>query len=130
MIDMNKKQILETLKKYNFDKDKYLVISGAAMVLLGIKENTSDIDLAVADDYYEYLLKNVSCTFDRVNEFGKVSYTIDNVIDFCTTYYENSKEFIENIPVQQPQKILELKISLNRKKDKKDIKLIKEYMNE
>ena len=127
---MNKKEIIETLKKYNFDNDKYLVISGAAMVLLGIKETTSDIDIAVTDDYYDYLLKNISCTFDRVNEYGMASYSIDNVIDFCTTYYDNNKCFVGDIPVQNSQKILELKVSLNREKDKKDIKLIKEYMNE
>ncbi len=127
---MNKKEIIETLRKYNFDKDKYLVISGAAMVLLGIKESTTDIDIAVTDDYYKFLLENISCTFDRVNEYGMESYSIDNVIDFCTTYYDANKFFIEDIPVQEPQKILELKISLNREKDKKDIKLIKEYMNE
>lgn len=127
---MNKEKIIEILKKYNFDKDKYLVISGAAMVLLGIKENTSDIDIAVTDDYYNYLIKNISCTIDRINEYGKTSYSIDQIIDFCTTYYEEDKFFIENIPVQQPKKILKLKRNLNRKKDINDIKLIKEFLNE
>lgn len=101
---MNKEKIIETLKKYNFNKDKYLVISGAAMVLLGIKQNTSDIDIAVTDDYYNYLIENISCTIDRINEYGKTSYSIDQIIDFCTTYYEEDKLFIENIPVQKPEK--------------------------
>ena len=127
---MNRTKIIETLKKYNFDKDEYLVISSAAMVILGIKESTSDIDIAVTDDYYNYLIENISCTFDRVNEYGMTSYSIDNVIDFCTTYYDEEKQFVENIPLQTPQKILKLKKSLNREKDTKDIKFIKEYINE
>lgn len=130
MIDMNKSQILEKLKKYNFDKNQYLVISSAAMVILGIKEETSDIDIAVTESYYKYLLKNKDCVFERVNEYGISCYLIDEIINFATTYYDINKIFIEDIPVQQPKKILELKRSLNREKDKKDINLIKEFINE
>ena len=54
MIDMNKEDIINILNKYNFDKDNYVVISGAAMVLLGIKDKTSDIDISVTDSYYNY----------------------------------------------------------------------------
>ena len=35
---MNKKQIISFLKKLNLDENKYVVISGAAMVLYGFKE--------------------------------------------------------------------------------------------
>ena len=51
MIDMNKEKIVDILKKYNFDKDEYIVISGACMVLYGIKETTSDIDISVTGVY-------------------------------------------------------------------------------
>lgn len=44
---MNKDKIIEVLKKYNFDKNSYVVISGAAMTMLGIKDKTNDIDIAV-----------------------------------------------------------------------------------
>lgn len=127
---MNRNEIIEILRKYNFDKDEYLVISSAAMVILGIKEETSDIDIAVTKSYYEYLLKNMPCAFERTNEYGVDCYLIDNIINFATTYYDENKCFVENIPVQNPQKILKLKRLLNREKDIKDIKLIKEYINE
>ena len=52
---MNKREIIEKLKKYNFDFSKYIVISGAAMVIHDVKEETSDIDIAVSDDYYLFL---------------------------------------------------------------------------
>ena len=52
---MNKKDIYETLQKYNFEKNKYIVISGAAMVIQGVKDSTTDIDIAVSKDYYNYL---------------------------------------------------------------------------
>ncbi len=130
MIDMNKKDIIDTLKKYNFDSTKYIVISSAAMVLLGIKDTTKDIDIAVSDDYYEYLLKNYNCKFERINEYGKKVYFIHDIINFSSTYYKNNRLIIEEIPIQTANDILELKLFLKREKDYKDIELIKEYINE
>lgn len=130
MIDMNKKDIINTLKKYNFDPTKYIVISSAAMVLLGIKDTTKDIDIAVSDDYYEYLLKNYNCKFERINEYGKKVYFIHDIINFSSTYYKNNRLIIEEIPIQTANDILELKLFLKREKDYKDIELIKEYINE
>lgn len=130
MIDMNKKDIIDTLKKYNFDSTKYILISSAAMVLLGIKDTTKDIDIAVSDDYYEYLLKNYNCKFERINEYGKKVYFIHDIINFSSTYYKNNRLIIEEIPIQTANDILELKLFLKREKDYKDIELIKEYINE
>ena len=130
MIDMKKDEIIKTLKKYNFDNSKYIVISGAAMVLLGIKESTSDIDIAVTKDYYNYLLGNYNCTFDRVNEFNNKCYLIDDVINIGVDWYSEDKEFIDDIPCSTEEDILELKEYLNRKKDSADIKKIKKYIKE
>ena len=124
---MNKKDIINILNKYKFDKDNYIVISGAAMVLYGIKDTTSDIDIAVSDEYYDYLLSNYNCTFERINEYNEKVYFIDNIINFSRTYYNEKKEYISNIPVQSIEKILELKQHLNRDKDKIDIEKIKKY---
>ena len=130
MIDMNKKEILKILKQYKFDKDKYIVISGAAMVLLGIKEKTNDIDIAVKKEYMEYLLNNYNCTFEKINTYNEKVYFIDDIINFSTSYYKKNHTLIDNIPVQEIKDIVELKLYLNRDKDKKDIKLIKEFINE
>ncbi len=45
---MNKNKINEILNYYSLDNNKYIVISGAAMVLQDVKEYTSDIDIAVS----------------------------------------------------------------------------------
>ena len=124
---MNRKEIIEKLKQYNFDKSNYIVISGAAMVLLGIKDKTSDIDIAVTQDYNDYLVDNYNVTFDRINEYNEPVYFIDNIINFAVTYYSNKKEYVEDIPVQNVNDILRLKKRLNREKDKKDIEKLEEY---
>ncbi len=127
---MNKEELINTLKKYNFDNHKYLVISGAAMVLLGIKEHTSDIDIAVTPDYYNYLINNYNCIFERINEFNNKCYIIDDVINFGIDYYSENKNIINDIPIQTKGDLIKLKEFLNREKDIIDIKKIKEFYNE
>jgi len=122
---MTKEDIINLLKQYNLNSHKYIVISGAAMVLYGLKEKTADVDIAVDKEYYEYLLNNYNCTFDKINEYGVKVYFIDNIINFSTTYYDSNFIIIDNIKVQSIEDILILKQKLNREKDKKDITLIK-----
>ena len=125
---MNRENIIKILKKYNFDNEKYIVISGASMVIHGIKDNTSDIDIAVTKDYYEYLLNHYECIFEVTNMFNHRIYIIDNIINFGVDYF-TKPEFIEDIPVQTLDDVLSLKKSLNRDKDKKDIELIENKNN-
>lgn len=127
---MNKVDVINIVKKYNFDVNKYIIISGANMVLRGIKSETVDIDIAVESDYYSYLIENYNCVYERTNEYGVDCYLIDGVINFATTYYSCKKEFINGVPLQTIEELLKLKKELNRKKDQKDIILIKEYINE
>ncbi len=126
---MDKNAILKKLKEFNLDKSKYLVISGGAMVLLGIKDTTKDIDIAVSKDYCEYLLNNYSCEFDRVNEFNHKCYNLD-VFNFGIDYYSDDYEEVEGIRVQTVEDIIKLKRFLNREKDKEDIKKLIKYKGE
>lgn len=121
---MNKKEIISILKKYNFDKNEYVVISGAAMVLYNLKETTSDIDLSVSEDYLKFLLENYECTFDKLNEYGKEVYYIDDIINVGVSYMPNKKEFIDDIPVSSVDDIIKLKKHLNRDNDKIDLERI------
>lgn len=50
---MNKEEILEKLKTLDLDKNKYIIISGASLVLQGIIDTTSDIDMSCDKSYYE-----------------------------------------------------------------------------
>lgn len=126
---MDKSEILKKLKKFNLDKGKYLVISGAAMVLFEVKDTTKDIDIAVSKDYYEYLLNNYSCVFDRLNEFNHKCYNLD-VLNFGIDYYSENYVVVEGVRVQTVEDIIKLKRFLNREKDKEDIKKLIKYKGE
>lgn len=125
---MNKKQILNTLKKYNLDTSKYIVISGASLVLQDIKEEATDIDIAVTKDYYEFLKNEYNCEIEKEND-GVTVYYIDRVINFSTNYYDEKEVIMyEGFRIQSLEGIRNLKRKLNREKDIKDINLINKYL--
>lgn len=130
---VNRKEILDILSEYNFNFDEYVVISGAALVLLGVKEETKDIDISVTEDYYEYLEKNYECKLEKYDDKNDVNiYYIDDVINFSTNYYSDSEDdfvIINGVKVQSIPAISKLKETLNREKDIKDLKLIDEFLN-
>ena len=121
---MNKKELLKKLEEYNLDKDEYMLLAGASMVLRGLKKETFDIDIAVSSDYYDYLLNNYECEFEVVNNSGCKIYQIDNLLSFGTDHFNEDKDYILDFPCQRLEDILVLKKGLNRKKDQADIKKI------
>ena len=126
---MNREEILNQLKKYNLDTKNFIIIGSAALVLKGIKEKCNDIDIATTKEYNNHLLKNFKCQFQKEIDGHKV-YFIDNIINFSTHYYNDFKgERIEGYLTQTPNEVLKLKETLNREKDKKNIKLILDYLN-
>ena len=124
---MNKDDILKILLDFDFNKKEILILSGASMVLNDIKEKTYDIDLAVSSSYEKELLEKYNCKLKEQSNDCKV-YTIDDVIDFSTNYYDFDYDMINGYKVQKPKEVLKLKKILNRDKDKKDIKLIEKYL--
>ena len=124
---MNKEEIFKKLEYYNFNKKEILILSGASMVVNGIKAKTNDIDIAVSADYESELLKKYECKLKEKNNGNNV-YSIDNVIEFSINYYDFDYDIINEYKIQKPRDILKLKENLNRDKDKKDIELIKNHL--
>ncbi len=124
---MNKEEIFKTLEHYNFNKDQILILSGASMVVNNIKETTNDIDIAVSKEYEKELLKKYNCKLTKQFTNHKV-YSIDNIIEFSTNYYDFAYDIKNGFKFQKPKEILKLKQNLNRDKDKKDMTLIKNHL--
>ena len=118
---MNREEIIQKLKEYKLDINEYIVISGAAMVLYGFKEETRDIDISTTLEYKKYLLDHFNCELENKESDA---YMIDNILNFGINYYSEDKIFIDGIPTQKVEDIIKLKKFLNRDKDKKDLQLI------
>ncbi len=120
---MNKLEIIKKLNKLDFDKDKYIVISEASLVLQGIIEETSDIDLSCSQDFY----KNIN--WDRkIGAFDiEVKYQKDIEISF-NLYDLESIIDINGYQCMNAERCLEVKQMLNRKKDRKTIEKLDLYL--
>lgn len=127
---MNKDEVLQNLKKYNLDSEKFIIIGSASLVMHGLKDSCADIDIAVSREYNDYLLDKFTCRFDA-NVDGYDIYMIDDIINFSNHYYDEFKgQKIDGYWVQTLDEVLNLKRKLNREKDKKDIELILNYLNQ
>ena len=126
---MTKKDIIETLNNYNLDKDKFIIISGAALVLQNFSNQTHDIDIWVSKDYYEHLLSNFICEFDRINEFENKAFMIDDVINFSFDFFPKNYVYINGYKVASLRDCYNVKKLLNRDKDKELLLKLEKELN-
>ena len=125
---MNKVDIINILDKYNFDKNEFIIISGAALVLRDIKDSTNDIDIAVSNKLYLDLLNKYKCTFESIKNSNEVWF-LDNIINFSKNYMDSEYDRYMGYKIQSLESIYKLKQSLNRDKDQNDIKKIEKTLN-
>ena len=67
---MKKVELLNLLEKLNFPKDEYYVLSGASLVLRGIREEASDLDLCISEELFNQIADKYELTDDKKNEYG------------------------------------------------------------
>lgn len=126
---MDKNQIIKTIEKHKLDKSKFIVISGAALVLLGYEKTTEDIDIWCDNDYCNYILSNYDCEFERTNELGEKAYLFDNIINFGISFKPREIEIIDGIQCSSLRDVVELKKFLNRDKDRLIISELEKYLD-
>lgn len=124
---LDKNQILDKLKNLNFPKSQYCVMTGAALVLHGIKPETADIDIGCTSTLFKELL-NKGFEIKHKKPFEAI------IIDDCIEIYENwapeKTEIVEGIPVADIKSIRKYKEELGRHKDLKDIELIDKFLEQ
>lgn len=123
---MNRTDIIQRLKEINFEPGEYWVITGGAMVLYGMKEETSDIDLGcskkMADELEE---KGYSVAF-MDDGTRKIEFADD--IEIFENWLFDKVQMIEKIPVISIDGLVAMKKALGREKDFEDIRKIKNWM--
>ena len=80
---MKKIELLNLLKELNFPKDEYYVLSGASLVLRGIKEEANDLDLCISAKLFNQIKDKFNLTDERKNECGfyKINDNLEIVVD-------------------------------------------------
>ena len=124
---MKKIELLNLLKELNFPKDEYYVLSGASLVLRGIKEEANDLDLCISAELFNQIKDKFNLTDERKNECG--FYKINDNLEIVVDKKEDFKmEIGEKYNLENLQTILDFKIKRNKPKDKDDIENIKKYL--
>ena len=125
---MKKIELLNLLKELNFPKDEYYVLSGASLVLRGIKEEANDLDLCISKELFNQIKNKFNLTDERKNECG--FYKINDNLEIVVDKKEDFKmEIGEKYNLENLQTILDFKIKRNKPKDKEDIENIKKYLH-
>ena len=119
---MVKEDIIKRLMDLNFPITDYWLITGGAMVLYGLRDATNDIDLGCSKSLADMLEKN-GFTTTRLSD-GTRKITIADDIEIFEDWIFDKAEIKEGISVISLKGLLEMKKSLGREKDLKDIELI------
>ena len=124
---MNKEQLLSLLSKLNLPKHEYYVLSGASLVIRGIREQAKDLDLCISKELFEQIKDKYDLTEDKKNEFG--FYKVNDLLEIVVDEKEDfNMEVCEPYNLENLSTILEYKLKRNLAKDKTDVEKIKEYL--
>lgn len=129
---LSREDVIRIVNDLNLPKDKYVVTSGSAMVLHGLREKTNDVDITVDKELFEYY-ENMGhyVQYHKLND-NRTCILIDLTYDVQIIKAEEiPSEYvtvIDGIPTQTVEHLLEFKLGLNRDKDQNDIKVLKKYL--
>ncbi|MBU0572214.1 zinc ABC transporter substrate-binding protein [Patescibacteria group bacterium] len=127
--------VFEKVKKLNLPKDKYTVFGGGVLEALGIRKS-GDVDLVVTKDIYDKLKENrwkEMIRPDGTKSLKENNFDIATNLN-CEGYKASTKYLLEKsslikgVPFVNLEEIIKFKKCRNSKKDKNDIKLIKQHL--
>ena len=127
--------IPEILKEYSLNPSNSIVIGSGILNALKIRES-NDVDIVVKQETYNRLLKLSEFKIKNVSGLDFLSTktleiaTVWNVKNHIYTFEEllRNSVVIDKVRYITPEFLLSIKKEWLREKDKKDIKLIEEYL--
>ena len=124
---MKKADIIEKLRSFPYDTKDYWVITGGAMAMYGIREETSDIDLGCTSELADRLEKDGFLY--QIKPDGTRWFRIGSDIEVYENWLYDSVELVDGIPVISIPGLIAMKQTIGREKDMRDLKLIDEYLH-
>lgn len=124
---MNKKELLELANTLNLPKEEYCIISGGALLLHGLREQTNDLDIDITQEGLDKLKENFAV--ELINESRKQYKVTDSIECFLVDKLDSDINYIDNYPCESLISIYNSKKILNREKDQKDILAIQKFLN-
>ncbi len=123
---MNKREYLQKLDSLNLDKNSYCIIASGAMLMHGLRDDCTDIDIRVTKELFQELLDKYhmqqSSRYDYVYELS------DEIDVNCKNYNPDNIEFVDGYPVESLELQLNWMLENNRPKDQEKIEILKRYL--
>lgn len=115
MKSVNKQEIFNKLDKLDLDKEQYIVISGASLIVQDIIYETSDIDLSCSEEYYKNInwktkngYFNSKIKYRDCYEIGINFYNPENIIVIKGYKFMNLNDCLELKKLEKRDKNLEI----------------------
>ena len=124
---MKKDEIISKLCEFRYDMAGFWLITGAALVLYGIRAETEDIDMGCSSEAANLL--EADGYLYKVMEDGNRWFKLSNDVEVFENWLYGSVEKIDGYPVMSLQGIREMKQHLGREKDLRDIHLIDTFLS-
>ena len=123
---MRKADIVKRLNALGFNQADYWVITGSAMVLYGLREQTHDIDLGCTTALADRLEAQGTPVEYRAD--GSRKLTIGDDVELFENWLFDTVQLLDGIPVISLQGLAEMKTRLGREKDLRDLRLISDFL--
>ena len=125
---MDRQEILATLDAFPYDRGGYWVITGAAMVLYGIRDQAVDIDLGCTAELADRLEAD-GLPLRRTGD-GKRWFRYGDSIEIFEEWLQDTVVTADGFPVVSLRGLIGMKQELGREKDLKDIEMIRAYLKQ
>ncbi len=126
-VDELKQRYQLFLKKHVLTPEEAVVGAGGALCVLGLRDQTSDIDLDVPSSVFKRLLGMGFPT--HVFNGNVLVIEADEFIDVHLKVSTDPVVITEGVAHYSPQSVLAFKKRLNREKDQADIKALETYLS-
>lgn len=123
---MNKSDIIQKLQMLGLPKAEYWVVTGSAMVLYGIKNETHDVDLGCSQKLADRLEAEGLLPV-RLPD-GSRKFVIGSDVEIFEAWLFDRVEFVDEIPTISIKGLVEMKQALGRGKDLADLAAIRKFM--
>ena len=122
---MKKADILAKLKEFPYPRADYWVITGGAMVLYGIREETHDVDLGCTSALADRL-ESDGYAPEALSD-GRRFFHVGPDIEVFENWLDGEVVLLEGVPLVSIDGLIAMKRRLGREKDLRDIRLIEEW---
>ena len=124
---LNRDDIIKKMSAFGYDKSRYWISTGAALVLHGVRESTRDIDVGCEPDVAQALIRSGCKAFPFPD--GGVKISFDEDIEVYENWSRGDVVMIDSLPVLTLDSIIAIKRILGREKDFADIELIEKFLS-